>query len=74
MSFQARLVLIKLVISSYLLHSMAVYKWPCTSIKSVERAIRNFLWSEDAEKRKYFTVLMMIYVVLGVKVVLVLRN
>ncbi|XP_026443907.1 uncharacterized protein LOC113344070 [Papaver somniferum] len=57
LSFQARLVLIKSVISSYVTHSMAVYKWPCTAIKRVERAIRNFLWSGDADKRKYFTVL-----------------
>ncbi|XP_026444502.1 uncharacterized protein LOC113344808 [Papaver somniferum] len=55
--FPDKLVLIKSVISSYLLHSMAVYKWPCTAIKTVERAIRNFLWSGDAEKRKYYTVL-----------------
>ncbi|XP_026397133.1 uncharacterized protein LOC113291861 [Papaver somniferum] len=55
--FQARLVLIKSVISSYVIHSMAVYKWPCSIIKKVERAIRNFLWSGDAEKRKHFTVL-----------------
>ncbi|XP_026428870.1 uncharacterized protein LOC113324796 [Papaver somniferum] len=57
LSFQARIVLIKSVISSYVIHSMAVYIWPCTVIKQVERTIRNFLWSGDAEKRKYFTVL-----------------
>ncbi|XP_026410979.1 uncharacterized protein LOC113306234 [Papaver somniferum] len=57
LSFQARIVLIKSVISSYVIHSMVVYKWPCTVIKQVERAIRNFLWSGDAKKRKYFTVL-----------------
>ncbi|XP_026435814.1 uncharacterized protein LOC113333603 [Papaver somniferum] len=57
LSFQARLVLIKSVISSYVIHSMVVYKCPCTVIKQVERAIRNFHWSGDAEKLKYFTVL-----------------
>ncbi|XP_026433401.1 uncharacterized protein LOC113330803 [Papaver somniferum] len=57
LSFQARLVLIRSVISSYVIHSMVVYKWPCNIIKQVERAIRNFLWSGDAEKRKFFTVL-----------------
>ncbi|XP_026396889.1 uncharacterized protein LOC113291584 [Papaver somniferum] len=57
LSFQARLVLIKSVISSYVIHFMAVYKWPCTVIKQVERAIKKFLWSGDAEKCKYFTVL-----------------
>ncbi|XP_026396319.1 uncharacterized protein LOC113290954 [Papaver somniferum] len=57
LSFQARLVIIKSMISIYVIHSMAVYKWPCTVIKQVERAIRNFLWSGDAEKHKYFTVL-----------------
>ncbi|XP_026428826.1 uncharacterized protein LOC113324751 [Papaver somniferum] len=57
LSFQARLVLIKSVISSYVIHSMDVYKWTCTFIKQVERAIRDFLWSRNAEKRKYFMVL-----------------
>ncbi|XP_026416903.1 uncharacterized protein LOC113312360 [Papaver somniferum] len=56
LSFQARLVLIKSVISIYIIHSMVVYKWPCMAIKQVDKAIRNFLWSGDAEKRKYFTV------------------
>ncbi|XP_026439725.1 uncharacterized protein LOC113338544 [Papaver somniferum] len=55
--FQARLVLIRSVIASYVIHSMAIYKWPCNIIKQVERAIRNFLWSDDAEKLKFFTVL-----------------
>ncbi|XP_026435983.1 uncharacterized protein LOC113333792 [Papaver somniferum] len=55
--FQARLVLIRSVIASYVIHSMAVYKWTCNIIKQVERFIRNFLWSDDAEKRKFFTVL-----------------
>ncbi|XP_026443633.1 uncharacterized protein LOC113343717 [Papaver somniferum] len=32
-------------------------RWPRNIIEHVERAIRNFLWSGDAEKRKYFTVL-----------------
>ncbi|XP_026399257.1 uncharacterized protein LOC113295120 [Papaver somniferum] len=57
LSFQARLVLIRSVISSYVINSMVVYKWPRRIIEQVERAIRNFLWSGDAEKRKYFTVL-----------------
>ncbi|XP_026378425.1 uncharacterized protein LOC113272845 [Papaver somniferum] len=57
LSFQARLVIIKSIISRYVIYSMDIYKWPCTVIKQVERAIRNFLWSGDAEKRKYFTVL-----------------
>ncbi|XP_026451781.1 uncharacterized protein LOC113352131 [Papaver somniferum] len=57
LSFQARLVLIRSVISSYVIHSMAVYKWPCTVIKQVEKVIRNFIWSGDAEKLKYFTIL-----------------
>ncbi|XP_026443572.1 uncharacterized protein LOC113343651 [Papaver somniferum] len=57
LSFQDRLVLIRSVIASYVIHSMDIYKWPASIIKQVERAIRNFLWSGDAEKHKYFTVL-----------------
>ncbi|XP_026450666.1 uncharacterized protein LOC113350758 [Papaver somniferum] len=57
LSFQARLVLIRSLIASYVIHYMAVYKWPCNIIKRVKRAIMNFLWSGDAEKSKFFTVL-----------------
>ncbi|XP_026410871.1 uncharacterized protein LOC113306109 [Papaver somniferum] len=57
LSFQARLVLTRSVIASYVIHSMVVYKWPYNIIKQVERVIMNFLWSGDAEKRKFFTVL-----------------
>ncbi|XP_026419442.1 uncharacterized protein LOC113315366 [Papaver somniferum] len=74
LSFQARLFLMKSVISSYVIHFMVVYKWPCTIIKQVERAIRNFLWSGDAEKRNILRFYMMIYVSQSVKVVLALRS
>ncbi|XP_026399676.1 uncharacterized protein LOC113295560 [Papaver somniferum] len=56
LSFQDRVVLINSVISSYAIHNMVVYKWPQKFIQHVERAIRNFLWSGDANTARKFVV------------------
>lgn len=56
LSFQARVVLVKSVISSYSIHTMAIYKWPLKIITQCERAIKNFLWTGDAKKRKALVV------------------
>ncbi|XP_026459876.1 uncharacterized protein LOC113360595 [Papaver somniferum] len=40
-----------------IMDKLAGWKGKLLSFQQVERAIRNFLWSGDAEKRKYFTVL-----------------
>ncbi|XP_026384454.1 uncharacterized protein LOC113280031 [Papaver somniferum] len=47
LSFQERLVLIKSVLSSIPVYSMAIYKWPTSVIKICERIMRNFLWLGD---------------------------
>lgn len=54
--FQARLVLIKSVIASYPIHSMAEYKWPSRIIRDCETAIRNFLWTGDSKTSRCFVV------------------
>ncbi|XP_026420049.1 uncharacterized protein LOC113316031 [Papaver somniferum] len=56
LSFQNIFVLINLVISSYAIHNMVVYKWPKKFIQQAERVIRNFLWSGDAEVARKFVV------------------
>ncbi|XP_026396973.1 uncharacterized protein LOC113291686 [Papaver somniferum] len=56
LSFQDRIVLINSVIASYSIHNIDVYKCPIKFIRQVERVIRNFLWSGDAEVSRNFFV------------------
>jgi hypothetical protein len=37
-------------------HTIALYCWPASSIKSLECSIKNFIWSGDVNKRKLVTV------------------
>ncbi|XP_026383619.1 uncharacterized protein LOC113279129 [Papaver somniferum] len=53
---QAMLVLVCSVISSYIVQSMVVYRRPMMMIELSFRSIRNFLWSGDSEKQKWFIV------------------
>ncbi|XP_026420077.1 uncharacterized protein LOC113316058 [Papaver somniferum] len=56
LSFQDRIVLVKSVIASYSIHIMEVYKWPQKFVLQCERAIRNFIWTGDANTRRSFMV------------------
>lgn len=56
LSFQGRIILLKHVIASYAIHTMAVYRWPRRIISQCETAIKNFLWTGDAEVRKSLVV------------------
>ncbi|XP_026435849.1 uncharacterized protein LOC113333641 [Papaver somniferum] len=56
LTFQARLTLIRFVLSSIPLYNMSIYKWPKKAIKACERIIRNFLWSGNAEDKKCVTI------------------
>lgn len=38
-----------------LIHSITVYSWPISSLKDLERCIKNFIWSEDITQRKLVT-------------------
>ncbi|XP_026452252.1 uncharacterized protein LOC113352669 [Papaver somniferum] len=53
---QARITLIKFVLSSIPLYNISMYKWPRKVIDACERIIRNFLWSGNAEDRKCVTI------------------
>jgi len=56
LSIAGRAQLVKSVIHSMLIHSLSVYSWPIALLKDIERMIRNFIWSDDIDKRKLVTV------------------
>ena len=80
LSFAERLTFIKLVITSFLLHSFTIYKWPSFLISYVERSIRNFLWSGSADDKKIVTIPWKLYCLpikeggLGIKQLKVLND
>ncbi|XP_026419849.1 uncharacterized protein LOC113315814 [Papaver somniferum] len=47
LSFKDRLTLIKSILCSIPIYKMSVYKWPTSVVKTCEKFIRNFLWTED---------------------------
>ena len=56
LSIAGRAQLIKSVIFSMLTHSMSIYSWPISLLKTIEKWFRNFLWSGEVTKRKLVTV------------------
>lgn len=50
-SMAGRICLINSVITSSLVYSMMVYKWPTALLKKLEAAMRNFSWSGDITKK-----------------------
>jgi hypothetical protein len=56
LSMAGRVQLVKDVIQSMLLYSITIYSWPVFLIKQVEKAVKNFIWSGDVDKRKIVTV------------------
>jgi hypothetical protein len=56
LSIAGRTQLVKSVIHSMLMHSISVYAWPVSLLKSIETWARNFIWSGDISKRKLVTV------------------
>ncbi|XP_026417322.1 uncharacterized protein LOC113312800 [Papaver somniferum] len=55
LSFQERLVLVKLVLCSIPIFNMSVYKLPKKVLEESEKIIRNFLWSGNPAVRKTVT-------------------
>ncbi|XP_048226626.1 uncharacterized protein LOC8282881 [Ricinus communis] len=51
-----RLALINSVIFASLLHTFMMYRWPSSLLKSIEKAIRNFLWTGSVSYKKLVTV------------------
>jgi len=56
LSIAGRVQLVKSVITSMLTHTMSVYSWPISLLRSMEKCIKNFIWSGDTAKRKLVTV------------------
>jgi len=56
LSIAGRVQLVKSVIASMLTHTMSVYSWPISLLKSMEKCIKNFIWTGDTAKRKLVTV------------------
>lgn len=52
MSFTSRAELINSVLESSVTYSMAVYKWPESTIKECTSKMRNVLWSGNLGKKK----------------------
>ncbi|XP_058770393.1 uncharacterized protein LOC131644024 [Vicia villosa] len=56
LSMAGRLVLVKSVIQSMLLHTMLIYSWPSSVLKNIHKWSRNFIWSGESDSRKLVTV------------------
>lgn len=56
LSITSRIQLVKFVISSMLNNSFMVYAWPVNLIKTMDKWVRNFIWSRDVDTRKVVTV------------------
>ncbi|KAL8485254.1 hypothetical protein ACS0TY_027528 [Phlomoides rotata] len=56
LSLAGRVCLINSVITSSLVHSMMVYKWPRSLLARLEKAMRNFIWTGKVEKADFCTV------------------
>ncbi|KAF6142719.1 hypothetical protein GIB67_018430 [Kingdonia uniflora] len=56
LSFQSRVVLVKSILTSLPIYSMAIYKWPIAAVKEGKRIIRNFLWFGDPVKKKFLII------------------
>jgi ribonuclease HI len=56
LSIAGRVQLVRSVIQSMLIYSISLYFWPVSLLKDIEKAVRNFIWSGDIDKRKLVTV------------------
>lgn len=56
MSIIGRVQLVNSVISSMLVYTFHVYKWPKSLLNELSKLIRNFIWSGDVSYRKICTV------------------
>lgn len=56
LSIMGRVQLVNSVINGMLIYSFHIYHWPVSLLKSVDAAIRNFVWSGSIHTRKLATV------------------
>lgn len=48
--------LVRSIIHGMLIYSFHIYKWPSSLLKSLDKCLRNFIWSGKPNKRKLVTV------------------
>lgn len=48
--------LVKSIIHSMMVYSFHIYMWPTVLLKSMDKSIRNFIWSGSTSKRKLVAV------------------
>lgn len=53
LSLMGRVQLIKSIIHGMLVYSFHVYAWPNSFLKTIDRWIRNFIWSGDILTKKF---------------------
>ncbi|XP_058747188.1 uncharacterized protein LOC131620199 [Vicia villosa] len=56
LSMVGRVMLVKTMIHSMMVHCITIYNWPASIIKSIDKWMRNFFWSGNLEKKKLVTV------------------
>lgn len=56
LSIMGRIQLVKSMVLSMLLYSFQVYSWPVSLLKSVDRYMKNFIWSGCTDVKKNVTV------------------
>jgi hypothetical protein len=55
LSIAGRVQLVRSVVQSMLIYSISIYSWPAALLKDIEKCMRNFIWSDDIDKRKLVT-------------------
>jgi hypothetical protein len=56
LSIAGRIQLVKFVVQSMLVYSISIYSRPVSLLRSLEKWIKNFIWSGDINQRKLVTV------------------
>jgi hypothetical protein len=56
LSIAGRIQLVKFVVQSMLVYSISIYSRPVSLLRSLEKWIKNFIWSGDIKQRKLVTV------------------
>jgi len=56
LSIAGRIQLVKSMVTGMLTHTRAIYSWPISLLKDLEKCIKKIIWSGDTTKRKLVTV------------------
>lgn len=56
LSITGRIQLVNSITHGMMLYSFHIYSWPVSLLKSIDRCVRNFIWSEKIHTKKVVTV------------------